>query len=307
MDLNLGQNLTIWPILKFDQDYEVLDKLGEGKFGEVFKVRDVHSPKASVYAAKFLHCDKAAIKLRIRDEIDLLHSFDHPHVLRLIGAFEDTDNFIQVLEYLSGGQLFERIIQNETDFLEDDIAGLMRQICEGCRYLSSQNVVHLDIKPENIVCIHPDSFQIKIIDFGFARRLANPDEEVRATEGTPDFVSPEVIEYEPVTLTTDMWSVGVLCYVLLSGLSPFQGKSQEKLLVISPSLRMSASEALAHPWLTAEPKQIYVATTTYITRTNSRKTSYDRSRLKMFITAKSRWTKCANVMLAVNTLKELSE
>lgn len=79
-----------------------------------------------------------------------------------------------------------------------------------------------------------------------------------------------------------------------------------KLLVISPRQRMSAAEALTHPWLAAEPKQIYVATTTYITRTNSRKTSYDRSRLKMFISAKSRWTKCANVMLAVNTLKELS-
>ncbi len=113
-------------------------------------------------------------------------------------------------------------------------------------------IQHLDLKPENIVCINKhvslrnwkffsqlsissipkQSFTLKLIDFGFARRLSpTADGEggdvVRVTEGTPEFVSPEVIRYEPVTLNTDMWSVGVIAYVLLSGLSPFLGDTRE--------------------------------------------------------------------------------
>ena len=70
-------------------------------------------------------------------------------------------------------------------------------------------------------------FNVKLVDFGFARRLSVSDQPVRASEGTPDFVSPEVILFEPVGMTTDMWSVGVMTYVLLSGLSPFKGESNE--------------------------------------------------------------------------------
>ena len=90
--------------------------------------------------------------------------------------------------------------------------------------MHEKNIVHLDLKPENILCKSKSSHQIKIIDFGLARKL-EPGKDVRILFGTPEFVSPEVISYEPVSTTSDMWSVGVVCYVLLSGLSPFMGDS----------------------------------------------------------------------------------
>lgn len=118
----------------------------------------------------------------------------------------------------------------------------MRQICEGVVYMHSQNIVHLDLKPENIMCHTRTSHEIKIIDFGLAQKL-DPDKPVRVLFGTPEFISPEIINYEPIGVASDMWSLGVICYVLwvillgflfglllfmifrLSGLSPFMGET----------------------------------------------------------------------------------
>lgn len=89
----------------------------------------------------------------------------------------------------------------------------MRQICEGVVYMHSQNIVHLDLKPENIMCHTRTSHEIKIIDFGLAQKL-DPDKPVRVLFGTPEFISPEIINYEPIGVASDMWSLGVICYVL---------------------------------------------------------------------------------------------
>ena len=94
--------------------------------------------------------------------------------------------------------------------------GLKNHLIEGLEYLHSQNIVHLDIKPENIVCESQDSFHIKLVDFGLSRRLTE-ERDICVMQGTPDFVSPEVINFEPIGTGSDMWSVGVVTYVLLSG------------------------------------------------------------------------------------------
>ena len=85
--------VSIWPLLKFESDYELLDKIGEGKFGEVFKVENRKT--FEIRAAKFMKCSKASEKLKVRDEIDLLHEFDHQNILKLVAAFEDSENFVQ--------------------------------------------------------------------------------------------------------------------------------------------------------------------------------------------------------------------
>lgn len=98
MEPYVARPLTIWPIIQFDKEYDVHDKLGQGKFGAVFKVKKKR-PKSGeedvFYAAKFMACEKASEKLRVRDEIEILHMFEHPNVLKLIAAHEDSDNFIQ--------------------------------------------------------------------------------------------------------------------------------------------------------------------------------------------------------------------
>merc|ERR1711974_55553 len=111
--------------------------------------------------------------------------------------------------------------------LESEIREYIRQICCGCAYLAASNVAHLDLKPENIMCSNREEKRIKIVDFGFAKRLEE-GKETRVMQGTPEFASPEVVNYEPISTTTDMWSVGVITYVLLSGLSPFLGLDNQE-------------------------------------------------------------------------------
>lgn len=89
----------------------------------------------------------------------------------------------------------------------------MRQICEAIDFMHSKQILHLDLKPENVLCITPNSNEIKIIDFGLARKF-DPNESFKVMFGTPEFVAPEVINYDQVSFGTDIWSVGVICYIL---------------------------------------------------------------------------------------------
>lgn len=260
-----------------DRNYEQMELLGEGKFGQVYRV--VSNITGEEFAAKHIECKRASEKKRVKDEIDILQGVNHSKLIRLCEAYEDTDKIVQILEYLPGGELFERIIDcTYIALTEVDIAGFIEQLLTGLSYLHNCNIVHLDIKPENIVCQNQETFDLKLVDFGLARRI-DSKKDTCVMQGTPDFVSPEVVNFEPISLSTDMWSVGVITYVLLSGLSPFLGDSNlqtftnittlnftfdeeefepisntakdfiNKLLVLKPKQRMSASEALLHPWI----------------------------------------------------------
>ena len=124
----------------------------------------------------------------------------------------------------------ERIINDDYVLTERECIHFMRQICDGVQYMHSSDILHLDLKPENILCITPNSNEIKIIDFGLARKF-DPAKEFKIMFGTAEFVAPEVINYDAISYKTDMWSVGVICYVLLSGLSPFLGNNDKETLV----------------------------------------------------------------------------
>ncbi|KAK3568142.1 hypothetical protein QTP86_031382, partial [Hemibagrus guttatus] len=179
---------------------------------------------------------------------------------------------------VNGGELFDRIIDENYTLTELDTIMFVRQICEGLRYMHKMYIIHLDLKPENILCISRVTNKIKIIDFGLARKYI-PREKLRVNFGTPEFLAPEVINYDFVSFNTDMWSLGVIVYMLLSGLSPFLGDDDNetlnnilachwnfeeseflgisdeakdfisKLLVYNKSWRIGASESLKHPWL----------------------------------------------------------
>jgi serine/threonine protein kinase len=113
---------------------------------------------------------------------------------------------------VSGGELFEFI--SEKDHLsESDAAQFITQILEGVEHFHAKSIVHLDLKPENVMLYDRKSLQIKIIDFGISRKL-KPGEKVMETYGTPEFVAPEIIQYQPISTATDMWSIGVITYIL---------------------------------------------------------------------------------------------
>lgn len=114
---------------------------------------------------------------------------------------------------VEGGELFDRVL-DENFIMTDRVCGIfIRQICEAMDYIHSQNILHLDLKPENILCISREGNRIKIIDFGLARKY-DPETKLQILFGTPEFVAPEVVNFESISFATDMWSVGVIAYVL---------------------------------------------------------------------------------------------
>ncbi|PNF38135.1 hypothetical protein B7P43_G14603, partial [Cryptotermes secundus] len=268
--------VTVAPAEEFKANFEVLEELGKGRYGVVHKVQE-HAT-GHKYAAKFIRCIKTKDREKVQEEIDIMNVLRHPKLLQLAAAFESPREVVMVMEYISGGELFERVVADDFTLTERDCILFMRQICEGVDYMHQNYVVHLDLKPENIMCHTRTSHQIKLIDFGLAQKI-NPNTPVRVLFGTPEFIPPEIINYEPIGVESDMWSVGVICYVLLSGLSPFMGDSDAEtfanitradydfddeafdaisqdakdfisaLLVKRKEKRLTARECLHHTWL----------------------------------------------------------
>ncbi|XP_065370323.1 titin isoform X6 [Calliphora vicina] len=207
----------------FKSRFEVLEELGKGRFGVVYKVQEKEEPKR-ICAAKIIKCIKSRDRVKVQEEISIMKSLKHPKLLQLAASFESSREIVMVMEFITGGELFERVVADDFTLTERDCVLFVRQVCEGVAYMHSQSIVHLDLKPENIMCKTRTCHQIKIIDFGLAQRL-NTGSPVRVLFGTPEFIPPEIISYEPIGFQSDMWSVGVICYVLLSGLSPFMGDS----------------------------------------------------------------------------------
>lgn len=262
--------------------YEIGELLGSGHFGQVRRVceRSTGTP----YAAKFLKVWKNVRSVpgmdrsQVEREVSILQTLRHPNIIALKDLFESRDEVALILELVSGGELFDFIAEKE-ELLESEAILFMRQILKGLSYMHSQNIGHFDLKPENIMLSEKVSQpNIKLIDFGLARHLEQ-GQEYRSTSGTPQYIAPEVIKFEPLNTAADMWSIGVITYILLSGLSPFQGHTDEetlknvvelqyefdegpfqttsdmakdfidKLLMQSPGDRMTADECLLHPWI----------------------------------------------------------
>ncbi|XP_069581233.1 myosin light chain kinase, smooth muscle [Brachyistius frenatus] len=221
------RDVTVRADLKVKELYDVEERLGTGKFGQVFKL--VEKATKKVWAGKFIKAYSAKEKENVRHEIGIMNSLHHPKLVQCIDAFEGKSDIVMVLEMISGGELFERIIDEDFELTEREVIKYMLQIIDGVSFIHKQGIVHLDLKPENIMCVNKNGSKIKLIDFGLARRLENAG-TLKVLFGTPEFVAPEVINYEAISYPTDMWSIGVICYILLSGLSPFMGDNDNETL-----------------------------------------------------------------------------
>ncbi|XP_060777046.1 myosin light chain kinase, smooth muscle-like isoform X2 [Neoarius graeffei] len=297
--------------------YNIHEKLGVGKFGQVFRL--THKETGRVCAGKFYRAFGSKDKAAAREEIKLMKGLHHPKLVQCLGAFDTRSEIVLIMEYIAGGELFERIVDDNFEHTEPNSMKYMRQILEGILYLHHKCIVHLDLKPENIVCINATGTCIKIIDFGLARKL-EPGKPLMVMHGTPEFVAPEVICYEPVTLATDMWSIGVICYILLSGESPFQGNTDAetlalvtaatwefdpefdditdeakdficKLLKKEKSTRMSCEQALAHLWMASSAGRVTK--------------SLNKDKMRHFL-ARQRWRRTGKAVLALQRMTNLS-
>ncbi|KAE8597065.1 hypothetical protein XENTR_v10016337 [Xenopus tropicalis] len=256
-------------------------ELGRGKFAVVRKCVEKETGKE--FAAKFMRKRRKGqdCRMEIIHEIAVLElARGSPWVIKLHEVYETATEMILVLEYAAGGEIFNQCVaEREEAFKEKDVRRLMRQILKGVAFLHRHNVVHLDLKPQNVLLTSACPLgDIKVVDFGLSRILNN-NEELREIMGTPEYVAPEILSYEPISTATDMWSVGVLAYVMLTGTSPFLGDDKQQtflnisqlnvtysseefdgisdsaidfikaLLIRKPEARSSAVDCLQHPWL----------------------------------------------------------
>ncbi|KAF7690280.1 hypothetical protein HF521_012084 [Silurus meridionalis] len=201
--------------------------LGGGRFGMVHKC--VENNSGLTLAAKIIKTRNQKEKEVVKSEIEVMNQLNHTSLIQLYSAYESRNDITLVMEYVEGGELFDRIIDENYNLTELDTVLLIRQITEGLQYMHKMYILHLDLKPENILCVSRETNKIKIIDFGLARRY-KPREKLRVNFGTPEFLAPEVINYEFVSFPTDMWSLGVITYMLLSSLSPFLGDDDNETL-----------------------------------------------------------------------------
>ncbi|XP_008543505.1 death-associated protein kinase 1 [Microplitis demolitor] len=268
-----------------EKNYELLEEIGKGQFAVVKKCLELKT--GSVYAAKIMRKRRVARGVAAADiarEAGLLAQLRHPNIVSLHKVIDTGKTVVLILELISDGELF-----HWTPSSENEAAHVVRQVLMALRHLHSHQVAHLDIKPENILLSTPPPMpSIKLIDLGLSHRLV-PGSELRALFGTPEFVAPEIVNYEPLSLGTDLWAVGVLTYILLSGASPFLGDNKQEtyanvaacqyqfddeffsniselakdfirsLLVKDPKERGSADSCLNHPWilLDSETSQDY--------------------------------------------------
>jgi calcium-dependent protein kinase len=260
-----------------DQYEDGQSKLGEGAYGSVSK--GIHKSTSAVRAIKTVAKTKARYVERFKREIAIMKTMDHPNIIKLFETFEDHRNMYLVMEVCTGGELLSRIIEAKK-FHERDAAVVMQQMLRALFYLHGQHVCHRDLKPENFLFCNGGPIEgdvLKLIDFGLSCRFSD-GQPMSTKAGTPFYVAPEVLTGRYGHLV-DMWSAGVIMYVLLCGSPPFSGKEEREVLAnvkkanlrflprawngisqdakelvrslvkADSGSRLTAEEALKHPWI----------------------------------------------------------
>jgi len=255
--------------------YEFGDEIGKGKMASVRYAKEKLTGKD--YAAKMIYFDDDSLKFAIR-EYDLMISgkMVHKGLVQLHAAYMVRKYLVLIMELADGKTLVDQFA-NRHSITEDDVAVVIKQLCEILDFLHQQNVLHLDLRPTNIRFVGRD---IKLVDYNSSRHLANKKAgAVVDVIGDTEFCAPEMLNFDPVLPASDMWSVAVIMYILLSGISPFFYEDENKVLqsvqyvkyqfdpdafasvsseakdfikkclIRAPEMRMTAADALKHPWL----------------------------------------------------------
>jgi len=261
---------------KLEDDY-ILDTkvLGSGYNGSVNLARDKRTQTNYAVKAFKLHGVNSEKKEELETECEIFLSMDHPHVARLTDVYESEDTLHLVMECMEGGELFHRVTEKRR-FSEKDAAEAAHQMLLAVNYIHTHKIVHRDIKLENFLYEKKDTNHLKLIDFGFSK-IWEPNTKMALSCGTLAYVAPEVLD-KSYTSKCDLWSLGVVIFILLVGYMPFagsethqvqmikQGKctfrkeswakvSKEasefvgKLLIVDPLKRLSAGQALQEEWL----------------------------------------------------------
>ena len=227
--------------------YQVLKKIGEGSFAKVYKVKEKETDE--IRAMKQVDKSKIIDIKNFKTEIKILAMLDHPNILRLFDVIEDSKYFYLIMELCTGGELLSRMSNNR--YKEKTAAKLMEQIVSAVVYCHEKGICHRDLKPQNILFYNKDEDSpIKIVDFGISK-IYNPslsslkeeygDKEIKKMTtrvGSMLFLSPEVLKGS-YTEKCDVWSLGVILYILLCGYPPFNGSNEKEITQSISSLKFS--------------------------------------------------------------------
>ena len=205
--------------------YDIKALIGRGSFSRVVRVEQKTTKKP--YAIKMI--DRIQGKELFESELNVLRRVKHGHIIQLIEVFESKDKVYMVMELATGGELFDRIIAKGS-FTERDATHVVIMVLNGLAYLHSLGITHRDLKPENLLYYHPghDS-KILITDFGLSSCRKSGDNYMRTTCGTPEYIAPEILLRKPYTSQVDLWAMGVITYIMLSGTMPFDDENRTRL------------------------------------------------------------------------------
>jgi calcium-dependent protein kinase len=261
------------------ENYILNKKLGEGSYGVVWKVKHILTghDRAMKKINKTVRTNNET-EIDILNEIEILKKMDHPNIVKIFEFYSTLEGYFLITEYCTGGELFDEISQN-APFSELRTSFIMYQIFSAVNYCHKSNIIHRDLKPENILIESVDQkgfYQLKIIDFGTAK-LYERNKSEKKIIGSSYYIAPEVLN-KNYNEKCDLWSCGVILYILISGRAPFSGEKDSiilekikigkydlsrspfnkisaeckdlirKLLEVNPKKRISASEALQHTW-----------------------------------------------------------
>jgi calcium-dependent protein kinase len=258
--------------------YLSIRPLGEGGSSEVILSRYLPDStfRAVKIVAKIFLCEDQVDSKDNLTEVSLLHTLKHNNIVKVFEAFQNNDCFFVPLEFCQGGSLWSKL-KGFGAFSEEDTALIMRQIFNALDYIHERKIVHRDVKAENVLFCNSEGLEIKIADFGNACKL-DKNGKAKGSFGTIYYMAPEVFS-GPYNEKVDLWSAGILMFILLTGRAPYKGKTQgeiqkailhqafsikkheklfknpelvnlfSKLLKINPAERITAKEALKHPWI----------------------------------------------------------
>ncbi|XP_015180390.1 PREDICTED: calcium/calmodulin-dependent protein kinase type II alpha chain isoform X15 [Polistes dominula] len=264
---------------RFSDNYDLKEELGKGAFSVVR--RCVQKSSGQEFAAKIINTKKLSARdfQKLEREARICRKLQHPNIVRLHDSIQEENYHYLVFDLVTGGELFEDIVAREF-YSEADASHCIQQILESVHHCHHNGVVHRDLKPENLLLASKaKGAAVKLADFGLAIEVSGESQAWYGFAGTPGYLSPEVLKKEPYGKPVDIWACGVILYILLVGYPPFWDDDQHRLyaqikagsydypspewdtvtpeaknlinqmLTVNPSKRITANEALKHPWI----------------------------------------------------------
>ncbi|XP_073321658.1 calcium/calmodulin-dependent protein kinase (CaM kinase) II beta 1 isoform X2 [Pagrus major] len=264
---------------RFTDEYQLYEELGKGAFSVVR--RCVKLCTGQEYAAKIINTKKLSARdhQKLEREARICRLLKHPNIVRLHDSISEEGFHYLLFDLVTGGELFEDIVAREY-YSEADASHCIHQILESVHHIHQHDIVHRDLKPENLLLASKcKNAAVKLADFGLAIEVQGDQQAWFGFAGTPGYLSPEVLRKEAYGKPVDIWACGVILYILLVGYPPFWDEDQHKLyqqikagaydfpspewdtvtpeaknlinqmLTINPAKRITAQEALKHPWV----------------------------------------------------------